>query len=118
MEFCCREELEPCCGCICVSPSPKKGADEAAAIGLSEAKKNADRPPQLISNKLAASDPLAHLVDEQGGVTGSSQQLAPSVRRRLACSQVTDDQSESQQRGDMPAGGAVCIYLAGLRRLV
>ena len=26
-EFCCRE------GCICVSPSPKKGADEAAAIG-------------------------------------------------------------------------------------
>ena len=26
-EFCCRE------GCICVSPSPKKGADEAVAIG-------------------------------------------------------------------------------------
>lgn len=64
VEFCCREELDPCCGCICVSPSPKKGADEAAAIG-SEAKKNAGRPPQLISNKLAASDPLAHLVDEQ-----------------------------------------------------
>lgn len=46
-------------------------------------------------------------------MTGSSQQLAPSVRRRLACSQVTDDQSESQQRGDMAAGGAVCIYLPG-----
>lgn len=46
-------------------------------------------------------------------MTGSRQQLAPSVRRRLACSQVTDDQSESQQRGDMAAGGAVCIYLPG-----
>ena len=30
-EFCCREG--PWGGCICVSPSPKKGADEAAAIG-------------------------------------------------------------------------------------
>jgi len=44
VEFCCREE-EPACGCICVSPSPKKGADEAAAIGRKE---NTDRPPQLL----------------------------------------------------------------------
>ena len=29
-EFCCKEGPW---GCICVSPSPKKGADEAAAIG-------------------------------------------------------------------------------------
>jgi len=45
VEFCCREEEEPACGCICVLPSPKKGADEAAAIGRKE---NTDRPPQLL----------------------------------------------------------------------
>jgi len=53
VEFCCREE-EPACGCICVSPSPKKGADEAAAIGTKERKHGP-----------AAAAPLAHSVDQQ-----------------------------------------------------